>query len=193
MKYGPLDREFMLYTEVENAIQTLLVYIGEDPNREGLKETPQRIMRSYSELFKGYEQDVKDVFKVFEDGACDEMAILRNIDFYSTCEHHWLPFFGVAHIAYLPKGKIVGISKLARVLEVYSRRLQVQERLTTQITSALDEHLQPLGSACVLIGKHLCLTCRGVQKQDAEMITSSLTGEFRNPEVRAEFLQLIRG
>lgn len=173
-------------------IKRLLQFIGEDPEREGLKETPARVVRSYQELFGGYEQEPASVMKIFEDGSCDEMVIVRNIEFYSTCEHHMLPFAGRASIAYIPAGKIIGVSKLARLLEIYSRRLQVQERLCTQITTALDEHLQPKGSACVLEAQHFCMVCRGVNKQHSSMITSSLTGAFREPAVRAEFFTLIK-
>lgn len=178
--------------QVESAIETLLRFIGDDPTREGLKETPLRVMKSYQELFSGYAQDPAAVLKVFEDGACDEMVVLRNMEFFSTCEHHMLPFFGKAHVAYIPNGRVIGISKLARILEIYSRRLQVQERLTEQITKALDEHLKPKGSACVLEARHFCMICRGVQKQNSEMVTSSLTGVFRKPEVRAEFFHLVK-
>lgn len=181
------------FHEAEEAIKLLLRYIGEDPEREGLRETPTRVIKSYDQLFSGYRQDPSSVFKVFEDGACDEMVVLREIEFWSFCEHHILPFFGQAHIAYIPDGKIVGISKLARLLEIYSRRLQVQERLTQQITSDLDKFLNPLGSACVIEAKHMCMICRGVQKQQSIMVTSSLTGAFRETPVRAEFYQLIRG
>lgn len=177
----------------EDAIRLLLRYLGEDPAREGLVETPARVLRAYGELFAGYRQNPADVFKVFSDGACDELVLLKDIEFYSTCEHHMLPFTGQAHIAYIPNGKIVGLSKLARLLEIFARRLQVQERLTVQVTQALDAHLKPLGSACVIEATHLCMTCRGVGKQHSRMVTSSLTGEFRNPEVRQEFFNLIRG
>lgn len=173
------------------AIQTLLRWIGEDPDREGLRDTPDRVLKSYRELFAGYKTNPGDVLKTFEDGACDEMVLLKGIGLFSTCEHHMLPFTGVAHIAYLPKGKVVGISKLARLLEVFARRLQIQERLTQQVTKALDEYLQPLGSACVVEARHSCMSCRGVLKQESVMVTSSLTGEFRKPEVRAEFFALV--
>jgi GTP cyclohydrolase I len=175
----------------QDAVRRILQYIGEDVNREGLKETPDRVVKSYSELFSGYKQNPADIMKVFEDGACDEMVILKEIEWYSTCEHHLQPFFGKAHIAYIPNGKIIGISKLARLLDIYARRLQVQERLTTQVTKALDKYLEPRGSACVLEAVHFCMVCRGVQKQHSKMITSSLTGVFRQPEVRAEFFNLI--
>ena len=177
---------------LHESIRNLIRFIGDNPDREGLQETPHRVLKSYAELFAGYHQDPASVLKTFEDGACDEMVVVKDIEFWSCCEHHMLPFFGKAHIAYLPNGKIVGLSKLARLLEVFSRRLQVQERLTTQVTAALDEHLHPLGSACVIEAKHLCMICRGIQKQQSVMITSSLTGEFRNPEVRGEFFHLIK-
>lgn len=131
--------------------------------------------------------------KVFEDGACQEMVILKGISFYSTCEHHLLSFAGTADIAYVPDKKVVGISKLARVLEIYSRRLQIQERLCQQVTEALQTHLKPLGAACVLTAGHLCMSCRGVQKPTAVMVTSSLTGVFKeDPATRQEFLQMIK-
>jgi GTP cyclohydrolase I len=173
-------------------VRATLRYIGEDPTREGLIDTPSRVVRSWNELFSGYSKDPKSVFKTFEDGACDELVLLKGIEFYSQCEHHMLPFFGKANIAYIPNGKIIGISKLARLLEIYSRRLQVQERLTTQITKALDENLSPLGSACILQATHLCMCMRGVQKQNSVMVTSSLTGVFKEEaSARSELLRLI--
>lgn len=178
----------------ENIVR-ILQYLGEDPEREGLKETPDRVVRSYDELFSGYKQKPEDVFKTFEDSCdYDEMIVCRGVEFTSFCEHHMLPFIGKGHIAYIPKGgKIIGLSKLARLLEIYSRRLQVQEKLTRQVTMALDEHLKPLGSACILEAKHLCMCARGVGKQHSDMVTSSLTGAFRQPEVRAELFNLIQG
>lgn len=178
----------------EATVREMLRHIGDDPDREGLLETPARVVRSWQELFSGYGQNPADVLKVFEDGACDEMVILQGVSFTSFCEHHLLPFFGVAHIAYLPAKRVIGLSKLARILDIYARRLQIQERLTTQVTTALDEHLQPLGSACVIEATHLCMSCRGAQKPGSRMLTSSLTGSFRSdPSVRAEFFGLIRG
>ena len=174
-------------------IREILKYIGEDPDRDGLKETPDRVVRSWVEMFSGYNQDPHSVLKTFEDGY-DEMVLLKNIEFSSTCEHHFLPFMGEAHIAYIPNKRVIGISKLARVLEIYSRRLQIQERLCAEVTKALDEVLTPLGSACILEASHLCMVCRGVKKQHSVMVTSSLTGVFRNkPEVRQELFSLIRG
>ena len=183
-------------TSVEQNIVRILQYIGEDPEREGLRETPSRVVASYAELFGGYRYDNEDVgklLKVFNDGACDEMVVVKDIEFVSFCEHHMLPFMGRVHIGYIPDGRVVGLSKLARLVEVYSRRLQIQERLTQQITTALDTHLKPLGSACVVSASHSCMTCRGVNKQHSRMITSSLTGPFRkDPAARAEFMAMVR-
>lgn len=179
-------------TVAEQAIIDILEYIGENPKREGLLETPKRVRKAYREMFAGYQVNIKGLLKTFKDGACNEMVILRDCEFYSTCEHHMAPFFGRAHIGYIPNGKVIGISKLARLLEAFSRRLQIQERLTSQITTALMEHLEPKGAACVLTAQHFCMVCRGVNKQNSSMVTSSLTGEFEKPEVRAEFLSLIQ-
>lgn len=178
----------------EDNIRRLLQFIGEDPKREGLLKTPHRVTQSYKELFAGYTESPKDFMTVFEDGACDEQVILRNVEFVSHCEHHMLPFFGSAHIAYVPDKKVIGVSKLVRLLEVYSRRLQIQERLCQQVTAALDDNLQPRGSACILTAKHLCMVCRGVKKQHSEMITSSLTGIYRtDAAARSELMSLIKG
>jgi len=175
-----------------NAVHTILLAIGEDPEREGLEDTPLRVCKSHHEMFSGYRKDPKDVMKTFKEGSCDEMVLLKGIEFISFCEHHMLPFWGTADIAYIPNGRIIGVSKLARLLEIYSKRLQVQERLTTQITSALDEHLKPKGSACVIKASHFCMMARGVKKQASTMITSSLTGVLREGQARLEFLHLIK-
>ncbi len=183
------DREQAL-----EAVRTILRYIGEDPEREGLVETPARVVRSYEELYAGYGQSPEPLLKTFLDGGedNDEMIVQRNIPFYSTCEHHMLPFVGVAHVAYLPNERILGLSKLARLVEVYARRLQVQERMTTQITDALMRSLQPKGAACVIQATHMCMASRGVAKHHSETITSSLKGCFRDAKTRAEFLNFIR-
>jgi len=182
-----------VYKEVDKEIiREMIRAIGDDPNREGLRETPVRVTKSWKELFAGYGQDPSKIMKVFEDDTCDEMVIVRDISFVSFCEHHILPFLGVAHIAYVPNGRVLGVSKLVRVLEIYAKRLQIQERLTQQVTSALDKHLNPLGSACVIESKHLCMGCRGVRQPKSKMITSSLTGVFEKIEVRQEFLNLIK-
>lgn len=183
----------MMQIEIEKAIHSILIAVGENPDREGLKETPNRVSKSYAELLSGYNQKPGDLFKVFEDGACDEMVIVKGVEFYSLCEHHMLPFFGSAHVAYIPNGKVIGVSKLARIVDVFARRLQIQERLCQQVTRTIDEYLQPKGSACVMEATHFCMVCRGVQKQHSKMITSSLSGIFRsNPEVRSEFMGLIK-
>jgi GTP cyclohydrolase I len=172
-------------------IRRVIEYIGDDPNREGLLETPDRVVRSYDGLFGGYKQDPADVIKVFNDDTCDEMVVVRDVEFYSTCEHHMLPFFGRAHIAYIPSGRVIGVSKLVRILEVFCRRLQIQERLCQQVTSALNEYLKPKGAACVIEAQHFCMTARGVQKQHSMMVTSSLTGVFKDGATRHEFLHMI--
>lgn len=180
-------------TGPEDAVIRLLEYFGEDPKREGLIETPKRLLKSWGELLGGYSIDPQSLMKTFQDGSCDEMVVLKDIEFASLCEHHILPFFGKAHVAYIPDSKVVGVSKLARLVDVYSRRLQIQERLCQQITKALDDCLNPRGSACILEAKHLCMVCRGVQKQHSTMITSSLTGVFRDDKkgARSELMNLI--
>lgn len=178
--------------EAEMCVRRLLEFLREDPYREGLRDTPKRVIQSFQELYSGYTIDIPALFTTFESDTTDEMIVLKDIEFYSTCEHHMQPFFGKAHIAYIPDKRIVGISKLARLLEAFARRLQIQERITQQVTHSLDQHLQPLGSACVLESSHFCMVCRGVQKQHSKMITSSLTGVFRQQEVRNEFLGFIR-
>lgn len=176
----------------QDNVRRILQYLGEDCNRDGLLKTPDRVVRSWDELFAGYKRNPGDVITVFEE-PCDEMVVLRNVEFISCCEHHMLPFHGKAHIAYIPNGKVIGVSKLARILEIYCRRLQVQERICQQVTEALDKYLHPLGAACVLEGVHLCMVARGVSKQSSVMVTSSMTGAFREkPEARNEFLSLIR-
>ena len=179
----------------EDSVIRQLQYIGEDVTREGLKETPVRVVKTWKELFSGYNLDPSKVLKTFSEGVCDlnEMILLKGIEFYSTCEHHLLPFFGKAHIAYIPNGKVVGISKLARVLDIYASRAQLQERIGDQVTSTLMQHLQPLGAACIIEAQHFCMKSRGVRKQDSIMVTSSLKGVFLSkPEARAELMTLIK-
>lgn len=172
-------------------IQRLLLDIGENPDRPGLKETPARVVKSWGEIYAGYHADVAKLFKVFEE-PCDELVLLKNIEFYSTCEHHMQPIVGKAHIAYIPNKKVIGISKLARVLDAYARRLQIQERIGKQVVEALDTYLKPLGSACVIQAKHFCMCARGVNKQNSEMVTSALTGAFRKDKgARAELMSMI--
>lgn len=174
------------------AVKTLIDYLGEDPDRPGLAETPKRVVKAYDEMFSGYFDDPR--IKTFDTESIEynEMIVCRNIEFYSFCEHHMLPFFGTAHIGYIPsKDRIIGLSKLARILDVYAKRLQVQERLTYQIAEALNEALDPLGVAVAIEAKHFCMVCRGVRKQRSSMITSKLTGEFLSEaRVRQEFFSL---
>ena len=180
--------------EIEKSLQRCLSFIGEDVTREGLIDTPKRILNSWRDLFSGYSQNVNNIMTTFKDDVCNEMVILKDIELYSTCEHHMLPFFGKCHIAYIPNGKILGVSKLARLMEIYARRMQIQERIVKQITLALDFYLNPLGSACIIEAQHFCMTSRGVQKENSKMLTSSLTGVFKDDiEVRQEFLSLIKG
>ncbi len=177
---------------VEDAVRDIISALGEDPDREGLVETPSRVRRSYNEIFSGYGKEPEDVMKVFEAEGYDELVLLRDIEMYSTCEHHLIPFIGKCHIAYIPDEKICGISKLARVMEIFSRRMQIQERLTSQIAHAIDDILQPRGVGVVIEAYHLCMRARGVNKQNSMMVTSSLLGVFREPEVKTEFLGLIK-
>jgi GTP cyclohydrolase I len=175
-------------------VRQLLVICGEDPDRPGLHETPDRFLKALRFYTKGYAEKPADVLKVFEDGAegCDEMVVQVNIPFWSMCEHHMAPFFGVAHMGYVPDGKIVGLSKLSRLLDVFARRLQVQERLTVQVADAFVEHLQPVGFGIVIEARHTCMECRGVQKSGTETITSAMRGVLMDkPEARQEFLSLV--
>lgn len=184
-----LDRE----KDIESAFIDLLEYIGEDPKREGLLETPARMRRAYDEIFAGYRQDPRKILKTFREGACEEMVILKNCEFYSTCEHHFFPFFGRISIAYLPNRKIVGISKLARLIECFARRMQIQERLTTQIADAVMDVLDAKGVCVHCEAQHFCMTSRGVRKREATMVTTATRGVFReNSVLRLEFLTMIK-
>ena len=171
----------------------LLEAIGEDLAREGLVETPQRVARSFEKLYGGYRQDPKELITVFENEGYNEMIIAKDIDFYSTCEHHMLPFFGKAYVGYIPNDKIVGLSKMPRMVDMFARRLQNQERLTKQVADTLNELLKPKGVGVVIKAEHLCMKARGVEKQNAEITTSSFTGLFiKDDRTRSEFLNLIR-
>lgn len=173
-------------------IEAIIGYIGDNPDREGLLQTPERVVRSWERLYGGYKQNAKDVLKTsFVEGACDEMVILKEIEFYSTCEHHMLPFFGKVHIGYIPNGKVVGISKLARLVEVFARRLQIQERLSTQIADSVMAELQAKGCMVIIEAQHFCMTARGVEKQQSKMMTSAVRGCFKDSNTRSEFLRLI--
>lgn len=177
--------------DAQDTVRRMLCMIGEDPDREGLVETPQRVVRSWQQLFAGYEQDPAALLKTFTEGACDEMVVLAGIRYYSMCEHHILPFFGTVDVGYIPDGKIVGISKLARLVDAFSRRLQVQERMTTQIADTIDTELKPKGVMVVCRGQHFCMAARGVQKHESRMITSALRGAFANEQsAREEFMLL---
>jgi len=175
-------------------IRRLLVNLGEDPERDGLKRTPERVERSLAELTQGHSQTVEEVVGhgVFSED-CSEMVIVKDIEFYSLCEHHMLPFYGRIHVAYIPDGKIIGLSKLPRIVDVFARRLQVQERMTVQIAKAIEDVLQPKGVGVVADASHLCMMMRGVQKQNSSTMTSCLLGTFRSDfRTRNEFLGLVR-
>lgn len=175
-------------------IREQIFAVGDDSTREGLKDTPNRVIKSWKELYSGYSQNVESILTTFSSEHYDEMVALTDIEFYSNCEHHMLPFYGYAHIGYIPSDRIVGISKLARITDIFSRRLQNQERLTQQIGQAIEKHLQPRGTIVVLEGKHFCMMSRGVQKQNSVMKTSFVSGVFKdNTELaRDEFFSLIR-
>ena len=178
--------------EAQQKVRELLTYIGEDANREGLIETPKRVIKAYEKLFSGYAKKPQDVLTVFGDELYDEMIVVKDIEFYSMCEHHMLPFTGRVHVGYIPNGKIIGLSKLPRLVEIYARRLQNQERMTSQIAKALHEILAPRGVAVVVEAKHLCMMARGVEKQNSEVTTSALAGLFKKDlNTRNEFLRLI--
>lgn len=177
----------------EALIRQVLYEIGEDPEREGLVDTPKRVVKSWKELFAGYKQDPADVLTVFEAGTYDQMVLLRDIEMHSTCEHHMLPFYGKAHIAYVPNDKVIGISKLARLLDIFAKRLQIQERIGEQVTKALIDYLSPKGAGCIIESRHMCMCARGVEKQNSTMVTSSLKGCFLTDQtVRSEFLALAK-
>lgn len=179
---------------IARAVREIIEAIGENPGRDGLLETPERIGRMYAELFSGLAQDPLDVLRRGFEEDHKEMVILKDIPFYSLCEHHFLPFHGAAHVGYVPEGKIVGVSKLARVVDILARRPQMQERLTSQVADAIMEGLSPDGVAVVIEAEHLCMTMRGVQKPGARMITSAIRGGFRRRGVtRSEFLSLVQG
>lgn len=180
--------------QVEALVRKILVELGEDPEREGLKQTPERVAKSYEYLVSGHSTKLAEVVNgaLFTEEV-DEMVLVKDIEFYSLCEHHMLPFYGRVHIAYLPKGKIIGLSKLPRIVDMFARRLQVQERMTVQIAEAISEVLEPLGVAVVTEAAHLCMMMRGVAKQASVTATSCMLGTFRSdPRTRSEFLSLVR-
>ncbi|EDP61926.1 GTP cyclohydrolase I [alpha proteobacterium BAL199] len=180
--------------QAERAVRTLIEWIGEDPEREGLTDTPARVVRSYEELFGGYLHDPAELLaRTFEEVASyDEIVLLKGVRFESFCEHHMLPIVGVAHVAYFPRGRVVGISKLARVIDAYAKRMQIQERLTAQIAESIQSALDPIGVAVMIESEHQCMSARGVHKQGVSMVTTRMLGCFKDdPERRREFLQLI--
>ena len=180
--------------DFEDLVRRMLVRVGESPEREGLQRTPLRVAKAMDFLTSGYDSKVEDVVRdaVFDE-PCEEMVLIRDIEFYSLCEHHMLPFFGRAHVAYLPKGKIIGLSKMARIVDLFARRLQVQELLTNQVADALMEILQPHGVAIIMEASHFCMMMRGVQKQNSMTVTSAMRGTFKtNPTSRAELMNLIK-
>ena len=179
--------------QMEKLIHQLLIEIGEDPNREGLLDTPKRVQKAYEFMTSGYNTDLNEIVNgaIFEEKTAG-MILVRDIELYSLCEHHMLPFFGRAYVAYIPNKKIIGISKIPRIVDMFSRRLQVQERLTDQIAETVQKVLEPMGVAVVIKAKHLCMMMRGVEKQNSDLLTSSMLGAFRNSSVtRNEFLDLI--
>lgn len=182
------------HQRIEAAVREIIAAIGENPEREGLLETPRRIAEMYGELFSGIDQDPRDVLTKAFDESHKEMVVLKDVPFYSLCEHHFLPFHGRAHVGYVPDGRVVGVSKLARAVDILARRPQLQERLTSQVADAIMDGLTPDGVAVVIEAEHLCMTMRGVQKPGALMITSAIRGGFRRRGVtRSEFLSLVRG
>ncbi len=183
------------YARAEAAVRELLIAVGEDPDRDGLLDTPARVARSYAEIFAGLRQDPREVLSTTFDLVHDEMILVKDIEVYSTCEHHLVPFHGVAHIGYIPgtNGTITGLSKLARLVDVYAKRPQVQERLTTQIADALVDILAPRGAIVVVECEHLCMSMRGIRKPGAKTVTSAVRGQLRDSATRAEAMSLILG
>jgi len=180
--------------EAMDAVKTLIKWAGDNPQREGLKETPARVIRSYKDFFSGYKSDPREILskKFKEVEGYDEIIILKDIRLESHCEHHMVPFVGTAHVGYLPKNKVVGLSKLARLVEAFAKRLQIQEKLTAQIANAIDEILQPKGVGVIIEASHLCVATRGIHKPDSKMVTSRMLGSFRNDQAtRKEFLELV--
>jgi len=181
------------FDQLEKITRNLIETIGEDPNREGLLKTPKRVAKSWEYFSEGYRADLNNIINeaVFHED-CSEMVVVRDIEFFSMCEHHMIPFFGRAHVGYLPNGKVIGLSKIPRIVDMFSRRLQLQERLTSQVANTLEEVLKPIGVAVVMEGRHLCMQMRGVEKQNSYASTSAMLGQFRkSAETRAEFLSII--
>src|SRR6516162_4582834 len=180
-------------TSLQDLMREMLVRLGEDPERDGLRDTPERMERSMRHLTKGYQEDPEEILLgAMFDVAYDEMVIVKHIEMFSLCEHHLLPLFGKVHVAYIPNGKVIGLSKIPRLVEVFARRLQVQERLTMQIADAIEDAIAPQGVGVVIEARHLCMMMRGIEKQNSSTVTSAMVGCFREKETRAEFLSLVR-
>ena len=183
----------MIHDNVKELTRKLLIEIGENPDREGLLNTPLRVAKAWDFLSKGYKQDIDEIINnaIFEE-EYDQMVVVKDIEFYSMCEHHLLPFFGVAHIAYIPNGKIIGLSKIPRILDMFARRLQVQERMTQEVAGMLQSKLNPRGVAVIIEAQHMCMQMRGVEKQNSYATTSSMIGQFRkDSKTRDEFLKIV--
>ncbi len=188
-----LEPDVLKDVSTEEMYREILRRIGEDPNRDGLLRTPGRVEQSMAYLTKGYQEDPHQMLRAaLFDVDYDEMVIVKDVEMFSLCEHHILPFFGKVHVAYIPKGKVVGLSKIARLVEVFSRRLQVQERMTRQIADAIQDAIAPQGVGVVIEARHLCMMMRGIEKQNSSTVTSAMVGCFQNKETRAEFLSLVR-
>lgn len=193
LRYRPIINS-MKKSSISQLTECLLLEIGEDPKRQGLQKTPQRVQAAYEYLTHGYSLNAKEILNgAIFDEEYDEMVVMKEIDLFSLCEHHLLPFYGKCHVAYIPKGKIIGLSKIPRIVDMFSRRLQVQERLTNQIANCLKDALQPLGVAVIIEALHLCMAMRGVEKQNAICVTSTMLGAFRNDRgTRMEFMNLVK-
>lgn len=180
-------------TDFENAVKAMMLHVGEDPNREGLLETPQRVRKAYEFIYGGYKEDPKEILeKALFTSSNDEMVLIKDIEFYSTCEHHLLPIIGRVHVAYIPNGKVVGLSKIPRVVNVFARRMQIQEQLTEQIADSIMEAIEPKGVAVVIAARHMCMEMRGVEKINSTTTSSALRGLFKKDEkTRSEFFSLI--
>ena len=178
---------------LEELVREMIVRLGEDPSREGLERTPDRVRRTYEFLTKGYREDPEAMLKkALFSVSYDEMVIVKDVEMFSLCEHHMLPFFGKVHVAYIPNGKVIGLSKIPRLIEIFSRRLQIQERLTTQIAETIQNAIQPQGVGVVIEARHLCMMMRGIEKQNSFTVTSAMVGCFQRKETRSEFLSLVR-
>ena len=188
-----LDTDVLKDVSTEEMYREILRRVGEDPNRDGLLRTPGRVEKTMAYLTKGYEEDPGHLLRAaLFDVDYDEMVIVKDVEMFSLCEHHMLPFFGKVHVAYIPKGKVVGLSKIARLVEVFSRRLQVQERMTRQIADAIQDAIAPQGVGVVIEARHLCMMMRGIEKQNSSTVTSAMVGCFQRKETRSEFLSLVR-